>query len=315
VARAAVVLLMALALAAPAQAATVGLEPRTRPANSQAAVFRAAPGETNAVTVTAVEGGLLFRDARAPVQPAVGCTATADGGVLCPDAQVEVELGDGDDTATIPRGRAEGDVGNDRLTGQGGTGCDLRGELGDDVVQGGSGDDIVEGGGGRDVLRGGAGEDLLDDADTVAGRIDADQLDGGPGDDTVGYLLRRRRVTVDLAARRGGERGERDRLTSIEDVYGGEGDDVLRGTNGANLLDGGPGDDKLIGRRGNDILSGGGGKDTLRGDAGTDDLNGGRGADRLFARDRAIDGVDGGPGRDRASVDPLDIVDGVERFS
>jgi len=91
-----------------------------------------------------------------------------------------------------------------------------------------------------------------------------------------------------------GER-ERDRLTSIEEVYGGECDDVLRGTNGRNLLDGGPRDDALIDRRGNDILSGGG-NDLLGGDAGPDDLDGGRGADRLFARDRAIDGVNGDPG-------------------
>src|SRR5688572_5064453 len=105
------------ALAAPAQAATVGLEPRTRPANSQAAVFRAAPGERNAVTVTAEQGGFLFRDAAAPVQPAAGCSAAAGGGVLCPQAAVEVVLGDGDDTATIPSGRAEGGPGNDRLNG------------------------------------------------------------------------------------------------------------------------------------------------------------------------------------------------------
>jgi len=46
--------------------------------------------------------------------------------------------------------------------------------------------------------------------------------------------------------------GEGDRLTAIENVTGGRGDDVLAGDAGPNELIGGDGRDQLIGRAGND---------------------------------------------------------------
>ena len=54
--------------------------------------------------------------------------------------------------------------------------------------------------------------------------------------------------------------GELDRITAIEHVGGGSGDDVSRATNSDNQLDGGAGRDRLIGRSGNDrFIRGGGG--------------------------------------------------------
>jgi Ca2+-binding RTX toxin-like protein len=58
-------------------------------------------------------------------------------------------------------------------------------------------------------------------------------------------------------------------------IYGGAGDDRLKGGGGNNILIGGPGADLLIGGRGRDILIGGGGRDRLVAGAGEDILIGG----------------------------------------
>lgn len=52
-------------------------------------------------------------------------------------------------------------------------------------------------------------------------------------------------------------------LTSIENVIGSEGADLLTGTTGANRLTGGGGGDLLNGWAGNDTLTGGAGADTF----------------------------------------------------
>jgi hemolysin type calcium-binding protein/WD40 repeat protein len=88
-----------------------------------------------------------------------------------------------------------------------------------------------------------------------------------------------------------------DRLygTSRRDVLCGRGgDDLLIGRGGADRLRGGPGRDLLYAGRGHDRLRGGRGRDELFGD---------EGRDRLLARDGRRDDVDGGPGRDNATVD------------
>jgi len=92
-------------------------------------------------------------------------------------------------------------------------------------------------------------------------------------------------------------------------------DDVKCGTNGNDVLSGLGGNDRLCGRGGNDAIRGGNGNDTLYGGPGRDVLLGGRGNDKFFARDRARDRIDGGPGFDRAVVDRVDVVKNVERIS
>jgi glycerophosphoryl diester phosphodiesterase len=62
-------------------------------------------------------------------------------------------------------------------------------------------------------------------------------------------------------------------VVSIEDVYGGGGNDTIIGNNLNNYL---------TGAVGNDYLSGGAGDDELAGDAGNDTLNGGVGNDLLW---------------------------------
>ena len=64
--------------------------------------------------------------------------------------------------------------------------------------------------------------------------------------------------------------GPGDRMSHRAELYGGPGDDVLRGgRSGDDRLDGGPGDDRVLGRgAAGDRLAGGRGFDTVRADAG-----------------------------------------------
>lgn len=84
---------------------------------------------------------------------------------------------------------AEGEGGNDRLTGgsaadqlQGGSGDDqLRGNAGNDWLAGGNGNDTLSGGAGRDVLEGGSGNDRL----TGGNGNDAFVFERNGGSDTI----------------------------------------------------------------------------------------------------------------------------------
>ncbi|HYY04905.1 MAG TPA: alkaline phosphatase family protein [Gaiellaceae bacterium] len=88
--------------------------------------------------------------------------------------------------------------------------------------------------------------------------------------------------------------------------------DVLVGTPGRDVICGLGGNDQLFGRGGNDVLLGGAGADVLAGGPGSDRLVGGPGNDVLLAADGQADVVVGGAGRDRAVVDAVDRVTGVE---
>lgn len=81
---------------------------------------------------------------------------------------------------------------------------------------------------------------------------------------------------------------------------------TISGTKRGDVLRGTPGDDVICGFGGNDRIDGLGGDDLVYG---------GLGKDRINARDKQIDRVDGGPGRDRGTFDrtPRDRVVRVER--
>jgi hypothetical protein len=82
-------------------------------------------------------------------------------------------------------------------------------------------------------------------------------------------------------------------------LFGLGGDDLLRGRGGNDLLDGGRGRDRVFGDTGADLIIGG---------PGSDRLVGGRGGDRIRARDRQLDTINCGPGRDRVVADRRDRV-------
>lgn len=104
-------------------------------------------------------------------------------------------------------------------------------------------------------------------------------------------------------------------------IFGGEGNDNLKGGANADLVDGGAGDDLLDGLEGDDILDGGPGNDTLYARGGNDVMTGGAGIDSfvassgddtIYAEDDESDPtISGGPGVDTAyydeQVDPTPV--------
>ncbi|MGI9659173.1 MAG: calcium-binding protein [Gaiellaceae bacterium] len=154
----------------------------------------------------------------------------------------------------------------------------------EDVI-GGSGADVLSGNLADNTLIGGAGSDRLlgrQGADILLGAAGSDRLFGGRGTDVLG---------------------------------GGSGNDVLAGHAGNDRLAGGSGADRIRGHAGSDRVDGGNGADFLHGGAGSDVLRGGRGRDNFVARDGSRDGLNGGPGRDTARVDPgLDRLRSIERL-
>jgi hypothetical protein len=285
---------------------------------------------------------LVLHDAGAPVrvgapmqagpgaiaQPGSGCSAIDERTVSCVAHYASVRAGDGDDTVSVPPpadpgnlsygyAYVRGEEGADTLSGPG----FLAGGPGNDVLTcpepcafsqqaGGPGDDSLRGGNAADFLSGdGDGPPSLDVINPRfydSGAVGNDRLDGGPGRDEVSFSGQSAGVRVDLAAgtaSRGG--AERDTLTGLENVAGGDGDDLLLGDAGANRLEGGAGDDRLSGRGGSDSLFGDVEPDTnddsvgyTPGTDGADTLHGGDGDDRLDAGAEAGDALDGGPGDD-----------------
>jgi Ca2+-binding RTX toxin-like protein len=166
----------------------------------------------------------------------------------------------------------------------------------------------LTGGGGRDVLIGGSGNDLLTGGsanDRLIGGLGADTLDGGDGADIVEYTDRTRAaygatrklrrvlsVTATLdATANDGFTGESDFiLGNVENLLGGQGNDVLVGNAAANLLAGG---------RGADTIRGLGAADLIFANRETDPADG------------LPDLIDGGDGTDTVVGDALDVLSNV----
>ncbi|HVW46921.1 MAG TPA: calcium-binding protein [Solirubrobacterales bacterium] len=81
-------------------------------------------------------------------------------------------------------------------------------------------------------------------------------------------------------------------------IWAGPGDDKVYGGRGNDIICGGPGDDLIHGGRGNDWIEGGGGTDRVFGDLGDDHLNGGAGNQDEVSGGLGIDSVNGGPGNE-----------------
>ena len=90
---------------------------------------------------------------------------------------------------------------------------------------------------------------------------------------------------------------------NVENVEGGDGNDVISGDDHANRLQGANGNDRLAGAGGDDELIGGGGADTLRGGSGDDRLGLG---DSTGHRPQPADMAFCGPGRDIAGEYDVD---------
>ncbi|MFA5989466.1 MAG: type I secretion C-terminal target domain-containing protein [Sphingomonas sp.] len=161
----------------------------------------------------------------------------------------------------------------------------VKGSAFNDIIEGDAGDNRLEGQGGTDTLSyahasaavnislftgwasGGAGNDQFFAFENVVGSAYDDVIvsnyltnviDGGAGNDTVSYAGSSAvEVDLSLTTAQNTYGGGTDTLVSIENVIGSSYNDVLRGSNGANNMDGGAGYDVILGSRGADILNGG----------------------------------------------------------
>jgi Ca2+-binding RTX toxin-like protein len=123
----------------------------------------------------------------------------------------------------------------------------------------------------------------------------------GGGDDTMSFTLN----------------------TTVNHLFGEDGDDTITGGGGNDVIDGGNGDDNLDGWSGNDTIDGGPGNDTITGDDGDDTITGGPGMDSIHGDvtccspgndsinsvDGEIDSVSCGLGADSLNSDYIDVVD------
>jgi len=294
--------------------------------------FGATPGERNRIVVAKVDANrpptLVLRDEGALLQAGRGCTAIDANTASCVANYVSVDAGDGDDTVTLAPGVGDDQYGHYSPYVRGGDGADVltgRGELlggpGNDtltcpepcagsLLAGGAGDDVLRGGNAADVLSGdGDGPAFIDVIDlelTESGPGGDDRIDGGGGRDRLSFEGRPSGVRADLAAGTAtGAGGEQDGLAGIEDVIGGDGDDMLLGDAAANQLEGDAGDDRISGRAGDDYLLGDlvpvdneYSVDYTRGSDGSDTLHGDAGDDVLDAGGERGDALSGGPGDD-----------------
>ena len=84
---------------------------------------------------------------------------------------------------------------------------------------------------------------------------------------------------------------------------------TLDGGDGGDSLLGGPGNDRLLSGAGDDYASGGPGNDVIDGGTGRDRVDGGDGNDRLTVRDRKVDSILCGNGKDSVRAEVLDSLD------
>ena len=212
----------------------------------------------------------MWTERSAVVRVTINDCATGPQCAQANDGQPDISSNPGQqpegDLVALDVENLEGGAGADSLSGdadpnvlEGGFGGDtLRGQGGDDVLCG-LFDGLVAGEctqglfqpGDADGLDGGAGNDHLD------GYRGADQIIGGAGIDTASYASRSGDVSATLndALANDGEAGEGDLIANdVENLLGGDGDDLLRGTGDPNVLVGGDGTDTLEGLVGRDVL-------------------------------------------------------------
>ena len=215
--------------------------------------------------------------------------------------------------------------GNDTVTG---TDADdvIRGNRGDDTLDGGAGNDTFKvygsydgtdtfiGGAGTDTVEGYSSSDIIRVTSNLANLSSIEVIDGGAGTDTL--LGSASDDVLDFST--GIE------LRNIESIDAGYGNDTVTGTDADDVIRGNRGDDTLDGGAGNDTFKVYGsydGTDTFIGGAGTDTVEGYSSSDIIrvtsnLANLSSIEVIDGGAGTDTllgtASDDVLDFSTGIE---
>ncbi len=208
------------------------------------------------------------------------------------DQLVSIENLTGSNLADTLRGDGGNNVlngltGPDQLFGNGGNDT-LLGGIGNDQLNGDSGNDFLFGEGGLDTLRGGIGNDFLN------GGSGADNMNGGDQNDTyivdnVGDAVFESfndalggvDTVLSSATHALGFGIEHLTLTGSSAINGtgNINNNIITGNSAANVLSGGAGNDTISGLAGNDFINGGTGNDLMTGGAGKDFLTGGSGFD------------------------------------
>jgi Ca2+-binding RTX toxin-like protein len=161
----------------------------------------------------------------------------------------------------------------------------IYGTIGRNTLNGNDGDDTIFGYDNDDTLIGGIGKDTLDggsDRDTLIGGIGPDTLRGGTGEDTASYADSTTGIFVDLlTGTASGGTAAGDTFNSIEDLVGSAYFDTLKGDTWDNQIYAGDGGDMLYDQGGNDHVYGEKGDDTMIAGTGSDSFDGGEGIDTL----------------------------------
>lgn len=244
---------------------------------------------------------------------------TLDGGEDIGLYQGQYEVGTDRDTVTYEGRTADLRVKFDGLANDGEQGERDKVAYNVERVVGGSGDDHIIGWNRTGTTANPWDPGILgmnnyfegrDGDDTLEGGIGRNAVYGGNGDDTLiggdvgvgGWESLFGGFGDDVLRGHGGA----DNLYGEEGadrLYGGDGPDIMAGGRGNDRLEGGPDADRLWGDANDDVLKGQGGSDTLNGDggnaaeSGNDTLEGGDGNDILVGGPRS-DLLEGGLGRD-----------------
>jgi Ca2+-binding RTX toxin-like protein len=252
------------------------------------------------LSVLALSLGLVLASAAT----ATASTATVSGNAVIltgGDEANAVEVGSSTDRVII----------EDKAGITPGAGCevDTAYEAGTAVICGDPGTTVVQAslGAGDDKLSGlgfdtriGVGAEGGPGADDLQGGSSSqthDVLDGGPGDDKLSY--------ADEA--NGGD--------GADIIFGSNDDDVLHGDSGVDTVSGGSRNDQVYGDEGDDSVNGDSEDDLVDGGPGQDKLNGDSssvyaGNDTLNARDGERDQISCNFGADIVEADQLDAVEG-----
>jgi Ca2+-binding RTX toxin-like protein len=179
--------------------------------------------------------------------------------------------------------RVGGSDGDDTLSGSNASDI-INGGAGADVIDGRADHDVLDGGGltdaaaapdGDDIVLGGAYSDRLRDRDGPGPLATDDVLSGGAGDDSFGLGYGANEINggpgdedtlsgqqasdgtlvVDLGEGTVSHAGSTATFSGVENVFGGAGDDVIRGDAAANFFTTGGGNDQIAGGAGDDRIS------------------------------------------------------------
>jgi Ca2+-binding RTX toxin-like protein len=146
----------------------------------------------------------------------------------------------------------------------------VRATGGSDTLIGGNGNELLRGNGGSDYIDGGNGSDIADYSNNTSGQGVSVNLIDGRANDSLGGT---------------------DTLSNIEYVFGGAGNDIIIGGNGAGSLLGNAGDDRLVGGDSTDTIYGGSGADSIAGGNGNDVIYGEAGSDTIDAGAGTFDAI------------------------